>query len=155
RAQDGPPAEPLPVPESLIFAEVALTPYLTSPSTGKGEPAASGEDVGARPALPATDAASSALGGGLWPLTASCFEATLPFTFTDAQRGAIREILADLTKPTPMPHLLQGDVGSGKTVVAATALLAAAANGAQGALLAPTEILAEQHHRSLAQLLAA
>jgi ATP-dependent DNA helicase RecG len=95
------------------------------------------------------------LGGGLWPLSASCFETTLPFQFTNAQRHAIREILADLAKPTPMSRLLQGDVGSGKTVVAAAALLAAAANGAQGALLAPTEILAEQHHRSLAQLLAA
>jgi ATP-dependent DNA helicase RecG len=143
RAQDGPPAEPLPVPESLIF----LTP---GPSpTGRGEDKAAG---GTSPA-PTVDAA--ALGGGLWPLTASCFEATLPFRFTGAQRRAIREILADLARPRPMSRLLQGDVGSGKTAVAAAALLAAAANGAQGALLAPTEILAEQHYRNLSALLAA
>ncbi len=96
----------------------------------------------------------SALGGGLWPLTASCFEATLPFRFTGAQRRAIREALADMGQAKPMSRLLQGDVGSGKTVVAAAALLAAAANGAQGAMLAPTEILAEQHYRGLATLLA-
>ncbi|HEX6799222.1 MAG TPA: ATP-dependent DNA helicase RecG [Ktedonobacterales bacterium] len=98
--------------------------------------------------------ASTALGGGLWGLTASCFEETLPFRFTGAQRRAIREILKRLRSTTPMSLLLQGDVGSGKTVVAAAALLAAAANGYQGALLAPTEILAEQHYRGLAELLA-
>jgi ATP-dependent DNA helicase RecG len=93
------------------------------------------------------------MGDGLWPLTAQCLEQTLPFSLTQAQRLAIREIIADLRKPQPMSRLLQGDVGSGKTVVAAAALLVAAANGYQGALLTPTEILAEQHYRSLTSLL--
>jgi ATP-dependent DNA helicase RecG len=78
----------------------------------------------------------------------------LPFSFTQAQRRAIREILADLAQNQAMCRLLQGDVGSGKTVVAAAALLAAAANGYQGGMLAPTEILAEQHYRGLSALLA-
>jgi ATP-dependent DNA helicase RecG len=91
---------------------------------------------------------------GLWPLTASCLERTLPFSFTNAQRRAIREILGDLGKTRAMCRLLQGDVGSGKTVVAAAALLAAASNGYQGAMLAPTEILAEQHYRGVSALLA-
>ena len=132
--QDGPPAEAIAVPESLIFADVAA-----------GDSSADGGNEAARPL---------ALGGGLWPLTASCFEAALPFRFTNAQRRAIRELLADMRKTKAMCRLLQGDVGSGKTAVAAAALLASAANGMQGALLAPTEILAEQHYRGLSTLLA-
>src|SRR5215472_15808821 len=62
-------------------------------------------------------------------------------------------MLSDLGKATPMCRLLQGDVGSGKKVVAAAGLLMAAANGMQGVLMAPTEILAEQHHRTLTRLL--
>ena len=81
------------------------------------------------------------------------FEAALPFELTRAQRRALREILADMARPAPMSRLLQGDVGSGKTVVAAAALLMAVAAGYQGALMAPTEILAEQHYRSLQRLL--
>ncbi len=77
----------------------------------------------------------------------------LPFQFTAAQQRAIGEIFADLQRPSPMARLLQGDVGSGKTVVAAAALLQAVANGFQGALMAPTEILAEQHAKNLKQLL--
>ena len=77
----------------------------------------------------------------------------LPFQLTAAQQRAISEIFADLQRPSPMARLLQGDVGSGKTVVAAAALLQAVANGLQGALMAPTEILAEQHARNLKQLL--
>ncbi|WP_276522365.1 ATP-dependent DNA helicase RecG [Kallotenue papyrolyticum] len=77
----------------------------------------------------------------------------LPFQFTGAQQRAIDEIFADLQRPVPMARLLQGDVGSGKTVVAAAALLQAIANGFQGALMAPTEILAEQHYRGLKRVL--
>jgi ATP-dependent DNA helicase RecG len=72
-----------------------------------------------------------------------------PFTLTGAQQRVIAEILQDLSKSTPMIRLLQGEVGSGKTAVAAVALLAAAASGGQGAFMAPTEILAEQHLANL------
>jgi ATP-dependent DNA helicase RecG len=81
------------------------------------------------------------------------FHASLPFALTAAQRRVTGAILADLEGVTPMSRLVQGDVGSGKTVVAAAALLTAAANGYQGALMAPTEILAEQHFRTLCRLL--
>ncbi|MGI8587286.1 MAG: ATP-dependent DNA helicase RecG [Chloroflexia bacterium] len=80
------------------------------------------------------------------------FTATLPFSFTGAQERVTGEILADMTRSLPMARLVQGDVGSGKTVVAAVALLNAIADGAQGALMAPTEILAEQHYRTLGRL---
>ena len=73
------------------------------------------------------------------------FAAKLPFELTDAQKRSINEIARDMQSPVPMNRLLQGDVGSGKTAVATYALCAAAANGKQGALLVPTEILAEQH----------
>jgi ATP-dependent DNA helicase RecG len=76
--------------------------------------------------------------------------ASLPFRLTAAQKRAVREIAADLGSGRAMARLLQGDVGSGKTVVAGLAFLLAARNGAQGALMAPTEILAEQHAASLA-----
>jgi ATP-dependent DNA helicase RecG len=75
--------------------------------------------------------------------------AALPFTLTDAQRAALAEIEADIAAPTRMLRLLQGDVGSGKTIVAFLALLNAVEAGAQGALMAPTEILARQHMASL------
>ena len=81
------------------------------------------------------------------------FIAGLPFELTGGQARAVDEILADLAKPFAMHRLLQGDVGSGKTAVAACALLAAAAAGFQGALMAPTQILAGQHHRTLTELL--
>ncbi len=76
-----------------------------------------------------------------------------PFELTGAQRRSLDEILDDLARPAPMQRLLQGDVASGKTVVAALALAAAAESGLQGALMAPTELLAEQHFRSLSRLL--
>jgi len=76
------------------------------------------------------------------------FVASLPFELTNAQKNAYDEILADLNSPEPMQRLLQGDVGSGKTVVACMTLLAAVENSYQGALMAPTEILAEQHYRN-------
>ncbi|MEO8188976.1 MAG: ATP-dependent DNA helicase RecG [Acidobacteriota bacterium] len=76
---------------------------------------------------------------------------SLPFKLTGAQKRAVREIAADLGSGRAMARLLQGDVGSGKTVVAGLAFLLAAKNGVQGALMAPTEILAEQHAESLAR----
>jgi ATP-dependent DNA helicase RecG len=79
--------------------------------------------------------------------------AALPFTLTNDQRTAIDDILGDLRRSTPMRRLLQGDVGSGKTAVAAVALAATVRAGWQGALMAPTEILARQHHAGLAPLL--
>lgn len=80
------------------------------------------------------------------------FVSSLPFTLTGAQERALREILADMQKPKPMARLLQGEVGSGKTVVAAAALLVAVNNGFQAAVMAPTEILAEQHYKTITNL---
>ncbi len=81
------------------------------------------------------------------------FHAQLPFGLTGDQQNAIAEISADLAAPRPMHRLLQGDVGSGKTVVALSALLTAVQGGYQGALMAPTEVLAEQHHLSITRFL--
>ncbi|HMW51807.1 MAG TPA: ATP-dependent DNA helicase RecG [Zoogloea sp.] len=94
------------------------------------------------PPLPAVDTLTRAL------LT------ELPFSLTGAQRRAWDEIARDLAAAHPMQRLLQGDVGSGKTCVAALAMLRAAENGRQAVLMAPTEILAEQHYRKLAGWLA-
>ena len=80
--------------------------------------------------------------------------AVLPYTLTGAQVRAIREIVADMESPRRMHRLLQGDVGAGKTVVAVFSALLAMENGAQVALMAPTELLAEQHARSIGALLA-
>ena len=84
----------------------------------------------------------------------TAFYRQLPFSLTGAQQRAIDEILADFQKGTPMNRLVQGDVGSGKTMVAAAAACCAARNGCQTALMAPTEILAEQHYASLSRLFA-
>ena len=81
------------------------------------------------------------------------FLAELPFAPTGAQQRAIREILEDLQKGVPMNRLLQGDVGSGKTLVAAATAYCAVNNHKQAAMMVPTEILAEQHYRSLSRLL--
>jgi ATP-dependent DNA helicase RecG len=81
------------------------------------------------------------------------FKTTLPFALTGAQERVVDEILQDLQRNMPMTRLVQGDVGSGKTAVAAGAMWMAACNGFQSALIAPTQILAEQHHRSLSKLL--
>lgn len=86
------------------------------------------------------------------PLVAT-LKRTLPFRLTGAQVRALREIGEDMAAPRPMNRLVQGDVGSGKTVVALFAALRAIDNGYQAALMAPTEILAEQHARSISQLL--
>jgi len=80
-------------------------------------------------------------------------ERALPFKLTGAQRRVIGEIAADFARAAPMMRLVQGDVGSGKTVVAACAMLAAARAGAQAVLMAPTELLAEQHARNLSRWL--
>ncbi|BAZ32794.1 ATP-dependent DNA helicase RecG [Cylindrospermum sp. NIES-4074] len=77
------------------------------------------------------------------------FNEILPFQLTGAQQRVINDILNDLQKSTPMNRLVQGDVGSGKTVVAVVAILAAIQSGYQAALMAPTEVLAEQHYRKL------
>jgi ATP-dependent DNA helicase RecG len=81
------------------------------------------------------------------------YYAALPFGLTGAQLRVIAEIRADLARAMPMNRLLQGDVGSGKTAVAAAAMFLTARRGAQAALMAPTEILAEQHYQGLARLL--
>ena len=81
------------------------------------------------------------------------FHERLPFALTTAQQRTIGEIAVDLASERPMHRLLQGDVGSGKTVVAVTALLAAVQGGHQGALMAPTEVLAEQHHLGVTSML--
>ena len=85
----------------------------------------------------------------------SCGASTtrLPYPLTGAQRRAIAEIEADLAAPHPMHRLLQGDVGAGKTVVAVSTLLTAVQGGHQGALMAPTEVLAEQHAAGVRALL--
>ena len=82
------------------------------------------------------------------------FYGSLPFALTGAQSRAVEEILSDFRSGKPMNRLVQGDVGSGKTMVAAAAAYCAAGNGAQTALMAPTEILAEQHYASLSKLFA-
>jgi ATP-dependent DNA helicase RecG len=83
------------------------------------------------------------------------FREHLGFAFTDAQKRVIREIFDDMMSPFPMNRLLQGDVGSGKTVVALSAMLLAVENGGQAALMAPTEILAEQHGLTFQKFLSA
>lgn len=117
-------------------------------------------DADQLPAIPteATEAPvedENTLSSTLWSTIATDqpFEETLPFRFTDAQRRVAQEIFGDLAKSRPMSRLLQGDVGAGKTAVAAATLLIAALNGYQGAIMAPTELLAEQHARSIGVML--
>lgn len=76
------------------------------------------------------------------------FTQRLPFSLTNAQKRTLDEIMADMSKPVPMNRLVQGDVGSGKTVVAAAAMYVAVKNGYQAAIMAPTEILATQHYET-------
>ena len=80
------------------------------------------------------------------------FISSLPFALTGAQAKVLDEVMNDLRQPVPMSRLLQGDVGSGKTVVALAAMLVTAADSGQAALMAPTEILAEQHYRTITSL---
>jgi len=94
--------------------------------------------------------------GIAFKVTADVFDkarSALPFVLTSAQARVAREISADMARPEPMNRLLQGDVGSGKTAVASLAAAIALLDGHQVALMAPTEILAEQHHRTLGQML--
>ncbi len=91
--------------------------------------------------------------GGAVPGLVRFFLDSLPYELTGAQQRAIAEIDSDLARPIPMHRLLQGDVGSGKTVVAVSALLTAVQGGHQGALMAPTEVLAEQHGTSVRALI--
>ena len=81
------------------------------------------------------------------------FYSALPFTLTDAQRRCVEEAIADMRSGTPMNRLVQGDVGSGKTMVAAACVYFCVKNSRQAALMAPTEILAQQHYQGLAPLL--
>lgn len=81
------------------------------------------------------------------------FDARLPFTLTDGQRKVSKEIFDDLATEHPMHRLLQGEVGSGKTMVALRAMLAVVDAGGQAAMLAPTEVLAQQHHRSIVEMM--
>jgi ATP-dependent DNA helicase RecG len=81
-----------------------------------------------------------------------CLRASLPFQLTNAQERVLAEIHADMRQPHPMNRLLQGDVGSGKTIVALLAMLLAIESGFQTAIMAPTEILAEQHHLTIHEL---
>jgi ATP-dependent DNA helicase RecG len=100
---------------------------------------------------------TEALGLAQAPLTGGLTDrlvGALPFVPTAAQDRAFAEIAADLARPKPMHRLLQGDVGSGKTLIAAHAMLAAVDHGRQAVLMAPTEVLAEQHLRTLQRLLA-
>ncbi len=83
----------------------------------------------------------------------NAFYQTLPYQLTDAQKKVVQEILADLSSGFPMYRLLQGDVGSGKTIVAAIAALISTQAGFQACLMAPTEILAEQHFRNIKKIL--
>ncbi len=132
---EGPKGQSFAIEAAKVFIQPPddLLPVLSQPGTRTGESA----------------------GSTLWSVAATDepFEATLPFAFTDAQRRVICEIFADIAKTRPMCRLLQGDVGAGKTVVAAAALFMAALNGYQGAIMAPTELLAEQHARSISKML--
>ncbi|TQE29446.1 ATP-dependent DNA helicase RecG [Streptomyces ipomoeae] len=83
----------------------------------------------------------------------TAFDARLPFTLTEGQRKVSKEIFDDLATEHPMHRLLQGEVGSGKTLVALRAMLAVVDAGGQAAMLAPTEVLAQQHHRSVTEMM--
>jgi ATP-dependent DNA helicase RecG len=101
-------------------------------------------ELAALPATPRRETSSGILAD---------FDAGLPFALTAGQQEVAAEIAADLAHDHPMHRLLQGEVGSGKTVVALRAMLAVVDSGGQAALLAPTEVLAQQHHRSITELL--
>jgi ATP-dependent DNA helicase RecG len=116
--------------EELLYIEIGVVRRRNEAQSGGGAPVL---------ALP-TEARSG-------------FIESLPFALTNAQGRAIDDVLGDMSDETPMTRLLEGDVGSGKTVVAAAALIAAVHSGFQGAIMAPTEILAEQHFRTFVRLL--
>ncbi|WP_329137031.1 ATP-dependent DNA helicase RecG [Streptomyces sp. NBC_01476] len=101
-------------------------------------------DESALPAVPRTPQPDGLL---------TAFDAKLPFTLTDGQKTVTAEIFADLATDHPMHRLLQGEVGSGKTLVALRAMLGVVDTGGQAAMLAPTEVLAQQHHRSITEMM--
>jgi ATP-dependent DNA helicase RecG len=101
-------------------------------------------DEAALPAVPRRPAADGLL---------AAFDARLPFTLTEGQVSVSEEIFADLATDHPMHRLLQGEVGSGKTLVALRAMLGVVDTGGQAAMLAPTEVLAQQHHRSVTEMM--
>jgi ATP-dependent DNA helicase RecG len=101
-------------------------------------------DESALPAVPRVPGADGLL---------TAFDARLPFTLTDGQQAVSAEIFADLATEHPMHRLLQGEVGSGKTLVALRAMLGVVDTGGQAAMLAPTEVLAQQHHRSITEMM--
>lgn len=103
----------------------------------------------ARQAMDRTTARTPREGGGLL----AAFDARLPFELTDGQKAVGATLAEELAKDVPMNRLLQGEVGSGKTVIALRAMLTAVDAGGQAALLAPTEVLAAQHHRSITTML--
>ncbi|MCB0161554.1 MAG: DEAD/DEAH box helicase, partial [Caldilineaceae bacterium] len=84
----------------------------------------------------------------------AAFQAALPFDLTGAQQRVLAEVMQDMARSVPMTRLVQGDVGSGKTAVAAATMLVTAGNGLQAAMLAPTQILAEQHYAGITRMLA-
>ncbi|MGH8226192.1 MAG: ATP-dependent DNA helicase RecG [Gammaproteobacteria bacterium] len=131
-----PPEEGAPEPEQPAFARLAFDELLAHHLALRRSRAAR-----------ATESAPDLSTGAA---LAKSMEATLPFTLTGAQRRVTTEIARDLAGPHPMRRLLQGDVGSGKTAVAAIAAAQAVGAGFQAALMAPTELLAEQHMRTLA-----
>ena len=124
--------------------ELGITFPIKRLLAGEGSP-----EGGAGADLFVADRAALRDGEPLWEQIARM----LPFNLTGAQRRVVDEVLDDMARPHPMNRLVQGDVGSGKTAVAACAILAAIRSGYQGALMAPTEILAEQHAVNLRRLL--
>jgi ATP-dependent DNA helicase RecG len=157
------------LPPTLLLAQLQLSPIaeavrlLHQPPVGNGGggigerppsgPAAIGFRGTAGPSAQSAPVArkhpSPSRAAAGWRWASQRFVERLPFALTGAQQRVLAEIAADLAQPRPMLRLLQGDVGSGKTVVAAAAALRAVENGAQAALMAPTELLAEQHDRNL------
>jgi ATP-dependent DNA helicase RecG len=133
-------------PQGIAFHVDLSRIFLDPPAQQGSHPTAHAEPTGDQASIP---------GSTLWSMIASQkpFEASLAFALTPAQRRVILEIAGDLSQSKPMCRLLQGDVGAGKTVVAAAALFIAALNGYQGAIMAPTELLAEQHARGISDLL--
>jgi ATP-dependent DNA helicase RecG len=125
----------------LAFDEMLLFQTLFARARAGARDAGDGGGAGER-------RAASRKGPGLYDL-----ESALPFRLTSSQRAVLEEVLADLAGPVPMRRLIQGDVGCGKTVVAGLGAAHVCARGGQVALMCPTELLAEQHHRNLSRFL--
>ena len=126
-------------PESMAELERGEAPPRSSTSSCACRSGSSPASARSRPSRKASRTTSTAR-------SCRAFVANLPFPLTGDQQRTIDEITADMASPAPMHRLLQGDVGSGKTVVALAALLVGVQGGYQGAFMAPTEVLAEQHY---------